>query len=92
MHESRGLGDVYKRQGFSLFTGLLFRRLFEVTTQLHFTKDAFALHLLLQRLERLVYIVVAYNYMHRQLPRVGVKIVQVRCCQTCDEAEAGNKK
>ncbi len=35
-----------------------------------------------KRLERLVYIVVAYNYMHRQLPRVGVKTVQIRYCQT----------
>jgi len=62
-----------------------------VTTQLHFTKDALALHLLLKRLERLVYIVVAYNYMHRQLPRVGVKTVQIKCCQGCQEAEAKNK-
>jgi hypothetical protein len=77
--------------GFSLLTCLLFRRFFEVTTQLHFTEDTFALHLLFKRLERLVYIVVAYNYMHRQLPRVGVKTVQIRYCQTFKAVETRNK-
>ena len=45
--------------GFGLLTGALFRRLFEVHVALHFTEAAFALHLLLQGLERLIDIVVA---------------------------------
>jgi len=35
-----------------------------MATQLHFTEDAFALHLLLERLERLVDIVVANENLH----------------------------
>jgi len=68
--------------GFSLFARPFLGRLFKVAAQLHFTEDAFALHLLFQRLERLVYIVVAYNYMHRQIPRVGVKTVQIKCWES----------
>ncbi len=50
--------------GFSFLARLFFRRLFEVTTQLHFTEDAFALHLLLQRAKRLIDIIVAYDYLN----------------------------
>jgi len=42
-----------------LLTGALFRRLFVVHVALHFTEAAFALHLLLQGLERLIDVVVA---------------------------------
>ena len=45
--------------GFGLLTGALFRRLFVVHVALHFTEAAFALHLLLQGLERLIDVVVA---------------------------------
>jgi len=44
---------------FSLLTGALFRRLFEVHVALHFTEAAFTLHLLFQGLERLIDVVVA---------------------------------
>gem|GEM_PF-479835 len=49
---------------FSCFAGALFGGLFEVATQLHFTKHAFALHLLLERLKRLVNIVVTNENLH----------------------------
>ena len=41
-----------------------FRRLFIAATQFHFTKHAFALHFLFQRLEGLIDIVVTNNYLH----------------------------
>lgn len=47
-----------------LFTGLLLGRLLVVAAKLHLAKDAFALHLLLQRLERLIDIVVADQNLH----------------------------
>ncbi len=64
--------------GLRLFTGFLFRRLFIMAAQLHFTEDALTLHLLFQGFERLVYIVVAYDDLHRVGPvlsgRVSAKI------------------
>lgn len=45
--------------GFALFTDALFRRLFERTASLHFTKDAFTLQLALQNTESLIDIVVS---------------------------------
>ncbi|APH53720.1 Hypothetical protein GbCGDNIH9_8736 [Granulibacter bethesdensis] len=50
--------------GFSSFASLAFRRLFKVPTQLHFTENAFALHLLLERLERLIDIIVTNQNLH----------------------------
>jgi hypothetical protein len=44
--------------GFGLFTNAFFRGLLEVATQLHFAEDAFTLHLLLERLQRLVNVIV----------------------------------
>ena len=44
---------------FSLLAGLLFRRLFVKFAALHFTEGAFALHLFLQRAQRLLDIIVA---------------------------------
>src|SRR5215213_9059598 len=50
--------------GFGLFTGLLFGGLFIVTAELHLAEDTLALHLLLQRLEGLVDIVIANENLH----------------------------
>ncbi len=36
--------------------------------KLHFTKDAFSLHLFLQRFQRLVHIVIAYNNLQLSVP------------------------
>ena len=44
--------------------GAALRRLFEMAAQLHLAKNTFALHLLLQRLERLIDIVVANENLH----------------------------
>lgn len=54
--------------GFSLFACFLFRRLFEVTAKFHFTEDAFALHLFLERLQRLIDIIVANQNLHAFFP------------------------
>ncbi|EKF42444.1 hypothetical protein NA8A_10293 [Nitratireductor indicus C115] len=46
-------------------------------THLHLTKNAFALHLLLERAERLVNIVVADEYLHVGfLSKVGLNTVE----------------
>ncbi|OJY01351.1 MAG: hypothetical protein BGP07_11805 [Rhizobiales bacterium 63-22] len=47
-----------------LFAGALFGRLFVVATHLHFTEDAFTLHLLLESAESLIDIVIADEYLH----------------------------
>gem|GEM_PF-2601400 len=53
--------------GFRLLARLLLARLFEVITKLHFPEDAFALHLLLQRFERLIDVVVTNENLHALL-------------------------
>lgn len=45
--------------GFSLFAGAFFRRFFEVVAALHLPEETFALHLLLERFQCLIDIVVA---------------------------------
>jgi len=50
--------------GFGLLASALFRRLFVVAAHLHFTEDAFALHLLLESAESLIDIVIADEYLH----------------------------
>ena len=50
--------------GFSLFTRTLLRRLFVIVAHLHFTENAFALHLLLESAESLINVVVADKYLH----------------------------
>jgi len=50
--------------GFGLFAGALFGRLFIMTAQLHFAENALTLHLLLERLEGLIDIVVANENLH----------------------------
>jgi hypothetical protein len=58
--------------GFSLFTGTLLRWLFVVVAHLHFTEDAFALHLLLERPEGLIDVVIADEYLHvNPIPCLG---------------------
>jgi hypothetical protein len=59
--------------GFGLFTRTLLRGLFIVVAHLHFTKDAFALHLLLESAESLINVVVADKYLHENpVPSVVV--------------------
>src|SRR3954464_16081875 len=50
--------------GFGLFTGLLLGGLFVVTAELHLAENSLALHLLLQRLEGLIDIVIADENLH----------------------------
>ncbi len=50
--------------GFRLFAGAFFRGLFVMVTKLHFPENAFTLHFLFKRLERLVDIVIADKYLH----------------------------
>lgn len=47
--------------GFGLPTGLGLGRLLVSSAGLHFPEDALALHLLLQRLQRLVHVVVSHH-------------------------------
>src|SRR4029079_9282158 len=49
---------------FRLFPRLLFRWFFVVAAKLHFAENALALHLLLQRLQGLIDVVVANEYLH----------------------------
>src|SRR5690606_31040567 len=51
--------------GLGLLTGLLLRGLLVVVTQLHLAEDAFTLELFLERAQRLVNIVIAYDYLQR---------------------------
>src|SRR4051794_27257840 len=50
--------------GFGLFTGLLLGGLFVVSAELHLAENSLALHLLLQRLEGLIDIVIADENLH----------------------------
>src|SRR5207245_9685890 len=50
--------------GFGLFTGLLLGRLFVMAAELHLAENTLALHLLLQRLEGLIDIVIADENLH----------------------------
>ena len=54
--------------GLGLFARLFFRRLLVVTAKLHFAEDALALHLLLERLQRLIDVVVANQNLHAFYP------------------------
>src|SRR5580692_10744986 len=68
---------------FGLFAHLALGRLFVRPALLHFTEDAFTLHLLLQDAQGLIDVVVAYQYLHeasvlsrarpvlRKAPRLG---------------------
>ena len=51
--------------GFGFFTCFLLRRLFVVVTKLHLTEDAFTLKLLLKRAQRLIYVIIANDYLQR---------------------------
>ena len=51
--------------GLGLLPSLLFGRLLVVVAQLHFTEDAFALQLFLQCAQRLVYVIIANDYLQR---------------------------
>ncbi len=46
------------------FAGPALRRLLEMAAQLHFPEDAFALHLFLERLQRLIDIVIPNQNLH----------------------------
>ena len=49
---------------FCLFARFLFRWLFVMAAKLHFAENALALHLLLQRFQGLIDIIVANKYLH----------------------------
>ena len=51
--------------GFSAFTRTLFRRLLVMVTALHFAESAFPLHLLFERFQRLIDVVVAYENLYQ---------------------------
>jgi hypothetical protein len=50
--------------GFGLFPSLAFGRLFIGTAQFHLPEDTFTLHLLFERFQRLIDVVVAYDYVN----------------------------
>src|SRR6476661_1849965 len=50
--------------GLGLLAGALLGRLFVVIAELHLAEDAFALHLFLQRSQRLIHIVIANDDLH----------------------------
>jgi hypothetical protein len=58
--------------GFSLLAGALLGRLLEMIAELHLAEQAFALHLLLERFQGLVDIVVTNDNLQGNL-RVGIK-------------------
>jgi hypothetical protein len=63
---------------FGLFTGAFFRWLFIMAAKFHFTENAFALHLFLQRFQRLINVIVANYYLHKYRPvLVTVKIWRI---------------
>lgn len=51
--------------GLGALTGALFGRLFEVIATLHFAESAFPLHLLLERLQRLIDVVIANENLYQ---------------------------
>ena len=62
--ESLALHLAGAADGFGGLAGAAFRRLFVMAAQLHLAKDPFALHLLFERFQRLVDVVVAYQNLH----------------------------
>ena len=50
--------------GFGSLAGPALRRLLIVPPQLHLAEDSFPLHLLFERFQRLIYVVIAYEYLH----------------------------
>ena len=64
LHDAFALGALAGQlagaaHGFGALTGFLLGRLFERLTRLHFPEQAFALHLLLQRAQGLLDVVIA---------------------------------
>src|SRR4051794_37919102 len=57
--------------GFGLFAGLLLGGLFVMTAELHLAENPLALHLLLQRLEGLIDIVIANENLHPASSSIG---------------------
>ena len=53
---------------FSFFAGTFFGWLLKITTQFHFPKHAFSLHLLLESAQRLINVIIADRYMHETRP------------------------
>ena len=88
--------------GFSLLASALFRRLFVVHVPLHLAERAFALHLLLQRLQGLIDVVVADENLNQRnlscvtlaarLDRQKAASVQKWIARRCDPSSlsAGN--
>jgi len=67
--------------GLGLFPGLAFGRFLIGTAQFHFPENAFALHLLLQRFQRLIDVIVAYNYVNDDLASRGWLTVPIMTIQ-----------
>ena len=67
--------------GFSLFAGTLFRRLFIKVPQLHFTEDALTLQLLFQSAESLINIVVTNDDLHGLFPSLRLHFQRFGCAQ-----------
>src|ERR1700742_133908 len=65
--------------GFRLFAGFLFRGLFVMAAELHLAENALALHLLLQRLEGLIDIVVTDENLHASFLWLGMVFLGLMC-------------
>jgi hypothetical protein len=73
---------AYAANGLGLFAGALLRRLLVVVAHLHFAEDAFTLHLLLERPEGLIDVVIADEYLH---------VYPIPCLGCLPAASAANK-
>ena len=62
---------------FGLLASLLFRRLFEIGTSLHFAEEAFALHFFLQCAQSLLNIVVADGYLNNG--ELSIEFLSAEC-------------
>ncbi len=58
--------------GFGALARTLFRRLFVVIATLHFSESAFPLHILFERLQRLVDVVIANENLYQDPSPVGI--------------------
>lgn len=70
--------------GLCLFAGLTFGWLLIRTTELHFPEDTFALHLLLQGLERLIDVIVPDYYVNDDTNSLSAPMATIQhgfgCC------------
>lgn len=71
---------------FRTFTRTLFRRLFVVIATLHFAESAFPLHLLFERLQRLIDVVIADENLYQDPSPVTEYQTQQAVCAGCATA------